>query len=443
MNLEIFGEKGKKVIVYGLKVTGVSASYVFSNLGIPVMYYCDNLEKERDQEEAVKKYDNVNNLADINDVDWKDVSFLLKSPGISLDKSLIVAAKEHGIPVYSDIEVAYQIFGGDKIIAITGSNGKTTTVSLVAHLLKEAGMKVVAVGNIGNPVLTEMYDHRDDQDYYYVLECSSFQLASVEKFKPHIAAILNITEDHMEWHGTMEDYTRCKLAIAKNQDYNDAVFIYAKSNALKQAENQGRFKAKINEIDPKNNELSLFLNDSNNWKLLGKHNIVNALFGYEICKSIGVDKETLEKGLKSFRAIEHRMEFIRDFNGVSYVNDSKATNVDAAVVALSSLNQPIWLLAGGYDKHADYSDLYPAFSKNGKMMILYGLTKNDIAKGAIEYGLKDKIVMKENLEQALLYAKENAVKGDMVLLSPACASWDQYSCFEDRGDEFRDIVNNF
>lgn len=436
--------KGKAVLVYGLGITGLSSCEVLNRLGAKVYTYEDHKEDEKIQlkgEKANRKElpKGVRRLSDIDQLQDMNFAFLLKSPGIRLDKPILQKAREINLPIYSDIEIAYQLFGGDRMISVTGSNGKTTAVTLISHILNQGGKSAISVGNIGVPILSSMLNAGPDT--YFVVECSSFQLSSVDLFKPHIAAILNISPDHLEWHDSFDQYMSAKFKLATKQGKEDYLILNPHdANTLDFLETHD-YDSQLVWI-PLEGDLAGMLRQHRHWKLFGEHNVENALFAVEACRLVGLDDYTILQGLDSFEAVKHRMEIVKKVNGVRYINDSKATNVDATVKAISGLHDPYILIAGGYDKKVHFNEMLEAFKKGGRLLILIGETKYQIAKEAEDMGLSEKVIIKEDLRSALNTAQNMAEDGDIVLLSPASASWDQYPNFEARGDEFRNLVNS-
>lgn len=430
----------KQILLYGYGVTGRSACDVLTERGWNIELLLDD-EKERetvkpDLQAFSQHSGNIHVLSSANQIEWKHIEFVLKSPGIHLDRPVLLEAVQQGVEVISDIELAYRIYGGEKMIAITGSNGKTTTTSLVAHIFNESGYPAYACGNIGTPALSVMRDH---PNAYYVVECSSFQLASVSQFAPHLAAILNITPDHLEWHGSFEAYANAKLRIAEHQTKEDWLLLNPGDAVSRKAYEEGRFSSVVEWIQ-KDSVDAKQLRSHENWKLFGEHNVENALFAIDIARQWNLREDQIRHALSTFRPIEHRMEHIASIGGVDYINDSKATNVDSTVRALEALHQPILLIAGGYDKNVPFDELYRAAQGHVRKMILIGETREKLAQGAKEVGLGDRLVLTETLADAIRIAHQEARRGEIVLLSPASASWDQYPNFETRGDEFRKIV---
>lgn len=426
------------VLVYGMGVTGRSALATLLPLGTAIALYVDGglAPDDRAFVERCDEREQVT-LLDALPTSYDAYDFVLRASGISVEKPLVKAARAAGKTVMTDLELAYLLFGGDRMIAITGSNGKTTVTSLLEHVLNEAGLAATACGNIGRPLLTTMAEGPDDG--YYIVECSSFQLEGVTRFAPHRAALLNLSPDHLEWHGSFDAYADAKAHIAHAQGAEDLFWIHPADSAIEEALERVPTRAMVRRVSFDAPLLDA-LRKGEGWALFGEHNIENAAFVLEIAREMGIEGGSIRNAFASFRPIAHRMENVGEVDGVVFINDSKGTNVDATARALRGITQPVILIAGGYDKHVSFDDLYEAFRPVGKAMILMGETAETIAAGAREQGLGERIVVCHNLKEAFQEAVKRAAPGDMVLLSPASASWDQYSHFEERGDEFRERV---
>ncbi|WP_311481674.1 UDP-N-acetylmuramoyl-L-alanine--D-glutamate ligase [uncultured Anaerococcus sp.] len=432
----------KKVLVYGLGVTGISSVKALDKLGFEVYTYDKN--KENIKELEGYKY------SPISDSKFGKYDFVLKSPGIKPTDD-IVKLLEKDNEIISDIEVSQRIFSDKEKIAITGTNGKTSTTSMVAHILNECGHPAYAVGNIGEGILWQMYEKKG----VFVEELSSFQLHDTSTYKPHIGAILNIKEDHIDWHGSFDDYIASKLKLAANQDENDFLVINHEDeisqNHIKD------FKAQVYEFSSRNMvDRGLFLDgnmiclrnggcniteilDVRDLSVIGRHNYENVMAAILLTYLYGLDLVDIVKAIKTFKSISHRLEYVRTLCGIDFYNDSKGTNVDSSVKAIESFDRPILIIAGGYDKHIDYTDFVKAFKKNGKVMVLMGATKEKLKALCEKYGIK--YILVKDMKEAIDTAYKNAKKGEVVLLSPASASWDMYKSYEVRGDEFKDLVN--
>lgn len=375
---------------------------------------------------------------------------VMKSPGIPKKAALIQKLKEQGTSVISEIEFASR-YTDAKIIAITGSNGKTTTTSLMYHILKQAGLNVGLGGNIGTSfallVATQKYD-------YYVLEISSFQLDDIETFRPDVAILLNITPDHLdEYDYSFDKYAQSKFKITENQSEND-YFIYNLDDpktvdmigGINVRANQNPFSMRdANQNSYANNEF-FFVNDSDGGlkmridelSLIGTHNISNSLAAATAANILKVRKESIKKSLMDFKSVEHRLEPVLTIGGIDFINDSKATNVNAAYFALESMKNPTVWIVGGKDKGNDYEELLPFVKKKVHSIVCLGLDNHKIIEFFSPY--ISTIIETNNMKDCVEQANKLANKGDTVLLSPACASFDLFNGYEDRGDQFKEEV---
>ena len=430
----------KKVLVYGLGITGISTVKTLDKLGYEVFTY----DKNKNKGERLEGY----NYSPISDLKINDkYDFVVKSPGIRPDDEIVRKLGGNN-EIISDIELSYRIFEDKKIISVTGTNGKTTTTSLITYVLNQIGEKAISVGNIGEGVLWQMYNN----DATFVEEISSFQLHNTKTFKPHIGAILNISPDHIDWHGSFENYANDKMKLAKNQDKEDFLVINHDDKIL--SENKNKFKASIYEFTMKEKiekgiylkDDSLYLKDDkeffllnrNDLKIVGNHNLANAACAMLCLYLYGIDLDEIIKYTKTFKAIDHRLEFVKQIKNVNFFNDSKATNVDSAIKAVDSFDKNIILIAGGYDKKIDYSPLFDNSNKKIKAMILLGQTKYILEDLCKKYKINYYLV--DDMQMAVDKSFEIMEDFDTVLLSPASASWGMYDNYMQRGDDFKKRV---
>lgn len=434
----------KTILIFGSGLTGISSIKALSSLGGKVYLYDENIEAIAQDTMADLNQFKYELIEQDSKIDWSSIDILLKSPGIRLDHPLISRAKSYDIPVVSDVELAYQIWPNLKFIGISGTNGKTTTAFMVKTLLDHAGIKNQLVGNIGIGLLWTIYTH--GLDTQYILELSSFQLASTESFKPQIYAITNLGEDHLDWHGNLDAYLTAKTKVATRLessdllilDYNDPITNDRLSSFAGNVRYISTKEVLTNGSSFLDGHLYYNANKTNikrqDLSLVGEHNAKNLLFALEIVRTFGIAEKVLEEGVKKIKAIEHRIEFVREVDGAKYYNDSKATNVDSTVKALEGFTEQLILIAGGYDKKANY---HPIFEdrENIKTLILIGETKDKIQAVAREYDIHT--ILADTMEQAVNVADLIADSGDVVLLSPACASWGMYKNFEERGADFK------
>ena len=380
----------------------------------------------------------------------ENFDMVVLSPGVPVDTDFVREAERAGAEITGELELAYR-FGKGKYIAITGTNGKTTTTTLVGEIFKNAGKKTEVVGNIGVAVMSKALD--SDDDTYMVAECSSFQLETTRNFRPLVSALLNVTPDHLDRHKTMENYTLAKAKIFANQGENE-YFIYNADDeicagvvSLCRAVPVPFSRRKELKFGAFVKDGSIVVADGNSVveicgvkELLipGPHNLENALAAAAMAYFAGIGAESIARTLRTFRGVAHRIERCGEKNGVFFVNDSKGTNPDAAVKAVLSFKNII-LIAGGYDKGAEYGELTGNFDGHVKELVLMGDTAPKIREAAEKAGFS-KIHTVSDMQQAVRVAFALAAPGDTVLLSPACASWDRYAHFEDRGDDFKKCV---
>ena len=360
--------------------------------------------------------------------------------------------RESDIPVVGEIELAYEL-GKGEVLAITGTNGKTTTTALLGEIMKAVYDSAFVVGNIGIPYTNVVDETRDDS--VIVAEMSSFQLESIVDFRPRVSAVLNITPDHLNRHHTMEAYIQAKKNVAINQTAEDTCVLNYEDEVL--SEFGETLQTKVLYFSSKRKlDKGIYLDDGNiiyrnpdeclvcnvkELKLLGVHNYENVMAAVAMAAAYGVPMDSIRKTIKEFAGVEHRIEFVAEKNGVAYYNDSKGTNPDAAIRGIQAMNRPTYLIGGGYDKQSEYKEWIESFDGKVKKLLLIGQTREKIAKEAEECGFTD-IMLLDTFEDAVLTAAKLAEPGEAVLLSPACASWGMFKNYEERGDKFKEIVNS-
>ena len=445
-------------IVAGTGKSGISATNLLVKHGVKVYLFDEN--KERNVDDIMGKTGNselVNvMLGELSDAALKSAQLMVISPGIPVDAPFTDIVRNAGIPIWSEIELAYH-YGKGKIAAITGTNGKTTTTALVGEIVKAHNAKTIVVGNIGIPY-TELCDTTDD-DSATVAEISSFQLETVIDFHPNVSAVLNLTPDHLNRHYTFENYGNVKFSITKNQTMDDvAVFNYDDEHTRAMGEKAkdhcrvvyfSRLDKPAGGVYVKDGDIVLEDGDNEidvlalkDLKLLGAHNVENVLAAVGISYYMGVPVATIREVATSFKAVEHRIEYVDTIAGVAYYNDSKGTNPDAAIKGIQAMVSPTYLIGGGYDKGSEFDDWIEAFDGKVKCLVLIGQTAEKIAGCAKRHGFNS-LVFEENLQDAVAYCHEHAVDGDAVLLSPACASWGQFDNYEQRGNMFKEYVRSY
>lgn len=441
----------KNVLVVGLGRSGIPTVETLLSLGAKVTV---NDMKSKDALKDILKdldVDQIELILGEHPTNLSEFHIMVLSPGVPTDLPFIKKAKKMEILVIGELELAYRLCKG-KFIAITGTNGKTTTTALTGEIFKRAQRETYVVGNIGVAAVSKALEASEEA--IMITEVSSFQLESTIAFKPKISAILNITPDHLNRHKTMENYIKAKANVFKNQGKEDYVVLNVDNELasnLKQdvKANVIPFSRKIalekgvyvadGSIVVKNDEKEERICLVGDLKIPGKHNLENALAAIAISYFAGIDPHVIGDALKNFMGVEHRIEFVDEVKGVRFINDSKGTNPNAAIKAIEAMKTPIVLLAGGMDKGSDFKEFIHAFNEKVKELILIGETAQKIKKTAEENGFYSCTIV-ENLEKAVKIAAEVSKTGDTVLLSPACASWDMYPSFEVRGNHFKECV---
>ena len=444
-----------KVIVAGAGKSGISAIGLLLRHGANVILFDQN--KELDTEKVLAEFaekDKIEvELGELRDETIASADLFVISPGIPTDADFVKKVEAAGVPIWGEIELAYYYTKGT-IAAITGTNGKTTTTTLVGEIFKAHSSNTLVVGNIGLPY-TKYADTTDDATLI-AAEISSFQLETVHEFKPHVSAVLNLTPDHLNRHYTLDNYYNAKLRIAENQDKNDYMILnYDDPETKVRCESisntnkvwfsrieelaEGVFVSNGKIVIKQADKITEVM-DVKDIKILGTHNLENVLAAVGITFYMGIPVETIAETVRNFQGVEHRIEFVRELNGVKYYNDSKGTNPDAAIKAIQAMDTKTVLIAGGYDKKSTYDEWIEAFDGKVRYLILIGATADDISKCAVSHGFTD-IIRVDSLKDAVLTAYKNAESGDNVLLSPACASWDMFKSYEERGTLFKEYVN--
>lgn len=444
----------QKVLVAGTGISGISAAKLLLAQGGEVVLYDGN--EKLSAEELKKNFENDAKvtvvLGDLKKTDLLGVELCVISPGISLEAPFVAVLDEAGIPIWSEIELAYHCSRG-KLAAITGTNGKTTTTALTGEIMKHYCDSVFVVGNIGDPYTAHARETTDDS--VTVAEVSSFQLETIMEFHPNVSAITNITPDHLDRHKTMECYIQVKEGIARNQTEEDTCVLNYDDPLLR--EFGTTLKCKVVYFSRKekldsgvylDGDIIMYKHDRkaepvlnvNELQIIGGHNYENVMTAVAIAIQLGVPLSVIREACKEFKAVEHRIEFVRERFGVTYYNDSKGTNPDAAIQAIRAMPGPTILIAGGYDKHSEYDEWIESFDGKVRYLVLIGQTRDKIAECAKRHGITD-IMYAEDMQEAVQVCASYANSGDYVLLSPACASWGMFKNFEERGRIFKECVN--
>ena len=443
----------KNVLVFGSGISGIGACKLLEQVGRQVILYDGNTAldptKLKEQLGTETKAEII--LGDLSEDVIQTIDLVVMSPGVPTDLPIVNQMRDAGIPIWGEIELAYTYGKGD-VLAITGTNGKTTTTALLGQIMKNYKDSVYVVGNIGNPYTTVSLDMKDDS--IAVAEVSSFQLETIHEFRPRVSAILNITPDHLNRHHTMEAYIAAKEGVAKNQTKEDSCVLNYEAEVTR------KFGEKLScqvlyFSSQRKLEKGIFLDEGDivyrdgedvtlchvkELQLLGTHNYENVMAASAMAIAYGVPIEIIRDTIKAFAGVEHRIEFVCEKNGVAYYNDSKGTNPDAAIKGIQAMNRKTLLIGGGYDKDSEYEEWIQSFEGKVKYLVLLGQTREKIADAARRVGFEE-IILVDTLEEAVKICVDLAQPGEAVLLSPACASWGMFKNYEERGDKFKELVN--
>lgn len=440
--------QGKNVLVLGMAKSGYAAAILLRQLGANVIVndrtpFEENEMAQRLSSQGIEVVCGSHPL----DLLERNIAVVVKNPGIPYTNPLVVAAQQKGISVITEVELAYRISEAP-FIGITGSNGKTTTTTLTFEMLQEGNKHPLIAGNIGTVACEVAQTAKPGE--VIVTELSSFQLMGIETFHPKIAVLLNLFDAHLDYHGTRREYGLAKANLFKNQTSSDYSIVNADNEDVRElvkASNGQKVYFSTTQVLP---EGACVQNDALYFRgekvieiadivLPGQHNLENILAAMSIAKLMGVSNEAIGAVLKRFTGVAHRLQYIAEVNGRKFYNDSKATNILATQKALSAFTQPVILLAGGLDRGNEFDELIPYFS-HVKALVTFGQTAPKLIKAAEKAGMKS-IKRVDNVEQAVQQAYELSEAGNVILLSPACASWDQFKTFEDRGDMFIQAVH--
>lgn len=427
---------GVKVVIIGNGTSGKSAMKMLKKLKFDVFLI---------DEKKVK----ISNR--LKEKLLQNLDLLVLSPGVSIENPFVVCAKQNGVEVASELEIGARMLACD-FIAVTGTNGKTTTVSLIKNLLEGENRKVYAGGNIG--IAVSSFSHETEKNDKVVLEVSSFQLESTNYFKPKVAVLLNIAPDHLNRHKTMENYVQAKLKILKNQTKNDFAVINLDDEVLC-GQDLSFVHSQIYYFSTKNEckgcyckngciyfsdgVVSRFIMRASDIYLRGEHNLSNVLAGLLASILYGENIDSLKEKVKAFKGVSHRLEFVAEINGITFINDSKATNIASTIVAIKAMKEPTTLILGGSDKGLDYDVLFESLSPNIKNIVAVGETKEKILQSAKKFNVIN-VFQTKTFKEAVFLAFELSNENETVLLSPAAASFDMFANFEERGRVFVRIV---
>lgn len=434
--------ENKKIFILGMARSGYEAAKLLARHNNQIVI-TDGSEQDSEHIKELEEL-GVKVIITKNQLELLDDSFdyMVKNPGIKYDNPVVLKAKELNIKVINEVEMAYSFLPKNiNIIGVTGSNGKTTTVTLIYEILKQS-KNVHLCGNIGYPLSSMINDIKEND--ILVIEISDHQLCDMYNFKTNISVLTNISETHIDFHDSYDRYKEMKKRIFNNHTSNDVAIINSKNEESLELTKDIVSKKlyfgescyiKDNSIYY-NDELVIKLNDI---KLKGMHNYENIMATILVVKEFNVSNEDIYKVLNSFKGVEHRIEYVTTINNRVFYNDSKSTNNKATMTALSSFTELTILIMGGLDRNIPFDDLIP-YMKNVKKIVCFGETKNKINLLATNNNIECAVF--DDLKSATIDAYNNSSEGDVILLSPACASWDQYKCFEDRGNEFKNVINN-
>lgn len=446
--------QGKRVLVFGTGKSGIGAADLLEQTGAHVILFDGNENIDKDAVLGKLAHGEKAEIyaGELPKEVEAGLDLVVLSPGVPTDIPVVQKFYDMGLPVWGEVELAYRT-GKGRVLAITGTNGKTTTTALLGKIMSDAEESVFVVGNIGTPYTSKALEMKENSTT--VAEISSFQLETIEEFAPQVSAILNITEDHLNRHHTMEEYIRVKELIVKNQkpenfcilNYEDPVLREFGKNIVPKTVYFSSVR-KLDEGIYLDGDLIVLKLEGKEipfvhtaeLKLLGQHNFENVMAAVAMAYCAGVSVESICKSICEFTAVEHRIEYVTEKNGVVYYNDSKGTNPDAAIKGIQAMNRPTLLIGGGYDKGSSYDEWLNAFDGKVRCLVLIGQTKDKIKEAAERLGVCPCIILCEDLREAVDICVQKAEPGDAVLLSPACASWGQFDNYEQRGDMFKEYV---
>ena len=441
---------GKKVLVVGLARSGMAAIRVLKKVGAEVTL-SESKKKDDIKEIGFLNENNVEIVGQDMAVFERDFDFVVKNPGVPYRSPMMQKLQERNIPVITEIELAYQVAKPQHYIAITGTNGKTTTSTLTYEILRRAFPgKAHLCGNIGIPLCEIVMENglMEEGGHYIALEISNFQLVNIDKFRPEVATIINLTPDHIDFMGSLDNYYKSKTEVYRNMAGNDVFLLNADDPVVKEYTDRYPVKCAKESFSTDSQSADCIAKDGyleikgekiiplNAIKIVGKHNLQNVMIAVSAAKAIGISNDVILDAVSSFKGVEHRIEFVREIDGVKYYNDSKGTNTDATITALKAFDRGVILLVGGFEKGLPMDEMKKHL----------GCVKKIIGFGACGARLVHDLVGEDGivvttLDEAVAEANKIAESGDTVLLSPTTSSFDQYTCFEERGDHFKKIIN--
>lgn len=441
---------GKKVLVVGLARSGMAAIKVLHKLGADIVL-SERKPAEELKELATLKELGVTIVDQSMEVFDQHYDLCVKNPGVPYRSPFMEALAQHGVPVITEIELAFQVAKPQHYIAITGTNGKTTTTTLVYEILNAAFPgKAHLCGNIGIPLCEIVMEEglMEESDHYIALEISNYQLVNIDRFRPDVATIINLTPDHVDFMGSLEAYYKSKTEVYRNMKPEDTFILNADDPVLAEYVEKYPVPATVKSFSLDNTDTDNYVKDGQLFvgdepvlpltsiRLPGKHNLQNVMIAVSVAKVLGISNETIKEVVEGFTGVEHRIEFVRELDGVRYYNDSKGTNTDATVTALKAFDKGVILLLGGFEKGLPMDDV-KAHLGCVKKVIGFGACGPRLVADTVG----DDGIVVTTLDEAVAEAVKIAEPGDTVLLSPTTSSFDQYTCFEERGDHFKKLVN--
>lgn len=441
---------GKKVLVIGLAKSGKAAVKLLHKLNASITINEGKVESDiEDYQHYLDMGCAMVTGGHPEELFEQDFDFVIKNPGINYHKPFILRLKERNIPVYTEIEFGYQVAKKQHYIAVTGTNGKTTTVSLIDKILKGQYSNVHLAGNVGTPLCDVILENNllEEDNHYIVLEMSNFQLLDIDTFKPDVATIINLTPDHLDYMDSLEEYYASKMKIYQNCSSEDILIVNKDDLVLNEYLTKYPFIAKPisvslkEEADCMIKDNAIFYQnehiiDLDKIQVVGEHNIQNIMIAICMCKNSGVTNEVLAHEIETFKGVEHRIEFVREINGIKFYNDSKATNTDASIIALKAFKKPVTLLMGGFDKGLDLKEM-SEYNSCINRLVTFGAA----GKRFLDDMHHDNGIYVTRFKDAVIDAYNNANQGDIILLSPSTSSYDEFSGYEERGNVFKEIVN--
>ncbi len=452
--------ENKRFLVIGAARSGIAAVEYLLLHNAQKVILCDDRRIENCIPDYEKRSEFINNKKielyfdkSMNIEKTQEANMVILSPSVPPSNKFVLYAKQLNIPVMTEFEFAY-LYAKCDVIAITGTNGKTTTTTLTGQICKDAGIDARVVGNIGYPFISHVDELNEDG--VFVAEISSYQLELCSAFKPRVAVITNITPDHLDRHGSFEEYVRVKYKITMNQDSADTLIVNADEPYSKDAAKNAKCRCLMISCEDKvisgayynksddglylaDNGKEIFLLNKSDMKIPGMHNVANALCAAAAAYAYNIDPNVIANTIKNFGGVEHRIEYVATKYGADYINDSKGTNTDATIIALKAMSKPTVLILGGYDKGSEFDDLIEYIKKHVVHIVVLGQTKQKIIKMLERYDYYS-YFSADTFKDAVMMCKKLARAGDCVLLSPSCASWDMFSSFEERGELFKKLV---